>query len=227
MNLPYVTINVAMTADGKIDTFERQGVKISSDQDWERVDYLRSENDAVMVGGNTLIQEDPRLTIKSPEIRADRVSRGLDENPIKIGVISTALLPDPSRFIHEGAARVILCTTQQTTPHQIRSLQNLGVEVFCFGEARVNLSIMLEDLFKIGISSILVEGGGTLNSALIQEKLVDEIIIYISPMIFAGGTSPTPADGLGLCREDAIHLKSVSFVHLENDGVILHYQVIK
>jgi 2,5-diamino-6-(ribosylamino)-4(3H)-pyrimidinone 5'-phosphate reductase len=226
MNRPYVTINVAMTADGKIDTYERQGTKISSEQDWERVDKLRSENDAVMVGGNTLINEDPKLTIKSPTLRADRGTRGLNENPIKVGVISNASLLESSRFIHEGATRVILCTTHQTSPNQIRHLQNFGVEVLCFGETRVNLPIMMDSLSKNGISRILVEGGGTLNSALIQEKLVDEIIIYLSPMIFAGGNSPTLADGFGLSREDAIHLKSVSFVQLENDGVILHYQVI-
>ena len=64
---PYLIINAAMTADGKIDTFERGGVNISSEGDWKRVDRLRAECDAVMVGGRTLIEEDPRLTVKSQE----------------------------------------------------------------------------------------------------------------------------------------------------------------
>jgi riboflavin biosynthesis pyrimidine reductase len=85
---------------------------------------------------------------------------------------------------------------------------------------------MMHTLSEKGISKVLVEGGGTLNSALIQGKLVDEIIIYISPMIFAGANSPTLADGLGFARENAIHLKSLSVDHIENSGVILHYKVI-
>ncbi|MEN8098487.1 MAG: dihydrofolate reductase family protein, partial [Chloroflexota bacterium] len=78
---PYITINVAMTADGKIDTTERRGAQISSSDDWERVDRLRADHDAVMVGGQTMLEEDPRLTVKSSKLRAERIARGLDENP--------------------------------------------------------------------------------------------------------------------------------------------------
>ena len=74
MNRPYVFINVAMTADGKIDTFERKGAAISSQRDKERVDQLRAESDAVMVGGKTLLDEDPKLTVKSEELRAGRLT---------------------------------------------------------------------------------------------------------------------------------------------------------
>ncbi|HET9588678.1 MAG TPA: dihydrofolate reductase family protein, partial [Anaerolineales bacterium] len=72
MDRPFVFINVAMTADGKIDTFERQGAAISSQRDRERVDRLRAESDAVMVGGRTLLGEDPKLTVKSEALRAER-----------------------------------------------------------------------------------------------------------------------------------------------------------
>jgi len=81
MNRPYVFINVAMTADGKIDTFERKGATISSQRDKERVDQLRAESDAVMVGGKTLLDEDPKLTVKSEVLRAERVARGLSPIP--------------------------------------------------------------------------------------------------------------------------------------------------
>jgi len=71
MNRPHVLINVAVTADGKMDTFERQGAAISSARDKARVDKLRAEADAVMVGGKTLLDEDPKLTVKSEELRAE------------------------------------------------------------------------------------------------------------------------------------------------------------
>jgi 5-amino-6-(5-phosphoribosylamino)uracil reductase len=78
---PYVLINVAASLDGKIDTFERPGAAISSDRDRERVDLLRASVDAIMVGGRTLRDEDPRLLVRSVALRADRVARGLPENP--------------------------------------------------------------------------------------------------------------------------------------------------
>ena len=72
-DLPFVTINMAMTADGKMDTIARRGAIISSSDDWTRVDRLRAESDAVLVGGRTLLGDDPRLTVKSPDLRAARV----------------------------------------------------------------------------------------------------------------------------------------------------------
>src|SRR5438067_2215611 len=101
-----------MTADGKIDTFERRSAAISSAQDWERVDRLRAESDAVMVGGHTLLGDDPRLTVKSPVLRAERRARGLYENPAKVTVISKIedprvgpTLDEKSHFVSSGPAR--------------------------------------------------------------------------------------------------------------------------
>ena len=85
MNRQFVFINVAMTADGKIDTFERKGAAISSPLDKQRVDRLRAGSDAVMVGGRTLLDEDPKLTVKSELLRAERVARGWTPNPVKVG----------------------------------------------------------------------------------------------------------------------------------------------
>jgi len=95
-NRPYIILNVAMTADGKTDTIARRGASISSPHDVERVDRLRAANDAVMVGGHTLLGDDPRLTVKSATERAERQARGLSENPIKVGVVSkNAKTPSP------------------------------------------------------------------------------------------------------------------------------------
>jgi 2,5-diamino-6-(ribosylamino)-4(3H)-pyrimidinone 5'-phosphate reductase len=85
MNRPFVFINVAMTADGKIDTVERRGAAISSPGDKLRVDGLRAGADAILVGGRTLLDEDPKLTVKSEALRAARLARGLPPNPLKVG----------------------------------------------------------------------------------------------------------------------------------------------
>src|SRR4030095_5548104 len=105
MNRPFVFINVAMTVDGKIDTVARKGAEISSPRDKERVDRLRAEADAIMIGGRTLLAEDPKLTVKSESLRAERVARGLGGNPMKVGVITKASLQHHTKFLHEGPAK--------------------------------------------------------------------------------------------------------------------------
>jgi 2,5-diamino-6-(ribosylamino)-4(3H)-pyrimidinone 5'-phosphate reductase len=225
MNRPFTFINVAVTADGKMDTFERKGAAISSAADKLRVDRLRAESDAVMVGGKTLSQEDPKLTVKSEALRAERVSRGLTPNPIKVGIVTNADdLPD-SDFIHFGAARVVIFTTEQTSKAQVEFLRSRNVEVYIHHTPRVDLVNALHTLSELGVKRLMVEGGGTLNFELLRLGLVDELSVYVAPMIFGGESAPTAAAGLGVARGAAIPLKLVETEVHEDGGVVLKYQV--
>ena len=231
-DLPFVFINTAMTADGKIDTVAREGAPISSESDWERVDRLRAESDAVMVGGYTLLREDPRLTVKSPKLRAQRAERGLPENPMKVGIVSKLegspggpSIPGDGKFLNSGPARVVVFTTRQTVEAEIERLRGRGAEVFVVGERRVDLVEALRTLRKLGVERLMVEGGGTLNAELLRLKLVDEINLYIAPLIFGGATAPTIADGPGLAREDAIQLQLRNVLQLEDGGIVVQYTV--
>jgi 2,5-diamino-6-(ribosylamino)-4(3H)-pyrimidinone 5'-phosphate reductase len=223
---PYVILNVAISADGKTDTIARRGAAISSARDRQRVDCLRAESDAIMVGGRTLLGDDPRLTVKSETLRAERLGRGLSENPIKVGVVSVANLRLDSRFLTAGPARVVLFTTRQTAPRQIENLCRGGAEVVEIGEKEVNLPGAMRYLRNIGVKRLLVEGGGTLNMELIKQKLVDEIYVYIAPFIFGGSAAPTFADGTGLERDQAINLRLIDVVHQDDGDVLLHYQTL-
>jgi len=218
MQRPYTYINIAMTADGKIDTFERKGSAISSQRDKERVDKLRAESDAVLVGGLTLLDEDPKLTVKSEALRAERVARGLPPNPIKVGIVTIADVKSNSNFLNIGPAKVVIFTTDQTSNDQLEFLRSRGVEVFVHKEHRVNLSKMMETLNGIGISRLLVEGGGTMNFELLKLGLVDEITTYIAPVIFGGANAPTMADSLEFPRDMAIQLNLIDVEKWDDGG---------
>jgi 2,5-diamino-6-(ribosylamino)-4(3H)-pyrimidinone 5'-phosphate reductase len=251
MARPYVLINVAATVDGKIDTFERRGAAISSERDRERVDRLRASVDAVMVGGRTLLQEDPRLTVRSADLRAERLARGEPENPAKVGVLSRL---DPSnlppaeggvvspvalpateggiasrvvlradcRFLTAGPARIILFAPDGSDAVWLRGR---SVEVYANGASRVDLVWALSKLFELGIRRVLVEGGGTLNFELLHLGLVDEVQVYTAPLIFGGAAAPTLADGPGLPRHLAINLQRLEVEPWPDGGVLLRYMV--
>lgn len=225
---PYVFINVAVSADGKMDTYERQGASISSAEDKARVLRLRAEADAVMVGGQTLLSESPKLTVKTPELRAERLAKGLPENPMKVGVVSQADLKPEGDFITGGPARKVIFTTPQTSPEQINLLSTLGVEVFVHGEKRVDLEQALETLHQLGVRRLMVEGGGTLNAELLRLGLVDELSVYLAPKLFSGHSAPTLADGPGWTESAAKKLELVEARVLdEAGGVLIRYQLIK
>jgi 2,5-diamino-6-(ribosylamino)-4(3H)-pyrimidinone 5'-phosphate reductase len=223
MNRPYVFINVAMTADGKIDTFERTGAAISSPRDKQRVDTLRAESDAVMVGGKTLLDEDPKLTVKSEILRAERVARGLSPNPVKVGIVTTANIKPNSAFLNAGPAGIVIFTTYQTSKDQLSLLKSRGVNVYVDDSERVNLMNALATLKELGINRLMVEGGATLNFELLNLGFVDEITAYIAPMIFGGETAPTMAAGSGLKRSEAIPLKLIHVENFDDGGVLLKY----
>ena len=220
-----VTVNVAMTLDGKIDNVARQGAKISSDEDWERVDRMRAAHDAILVGGNTLLSEDPRLTVKSAALRDERVARGLSPDPAKVGIVSTCTLPANSHFLNDGAGEVFIFVTERTSPEQLTLLRDSRAKVFVLGERRVNLVAAFEVLAEYGIETVMVEGGGGMIAALIAAGLVDEIHAYIAPLIFGGATAPTLADGEGLLGSSK--LKLLEMERLAGDGVLVKYQVLE
>jgi len=226
MNRPFVFINVAMTADGKIDTFARKGAAISSQRDKDRVDKLRAEVDAVMVGGRTLLDEDPKLTVKSEVLREERIKRGRTPNPIKVGVVSKAGFKIHSKFLHEGGSRIVIFTTPRTSKEELASLRSHeNVEVFVHESERVDLRDMMHTLHTLGIKRLMVEGGATLNFELIRLGLVDEVSAYVAPMIFGGDKAPTMAAGIGLERGEAVPLKLIHLENWDDGGVLLHYRI--
>ena len=227
MNRPFVFINIAMTADGKIDTFQRRGSAISSPRDKERVDRLRAEANAVMVGGKTLLDEDPKLTVKSEVLRAERVGRGLSPNPVKVGVVTQANINENSQFLNTGPADIVIFTTRRTSKRHLSMLTSRGVDVYLDDAKNVNLERALATLKELGIDRLMVEGGGTLNFELMRLGLVDKLTAYVAPMIFGGKSAPTLAAGSGLERNAAIPMQLIDAEKWEDGGVLLTYHFMR
>jgi 2,5-diamino-6-(ribosylamino)-4(3H)-pyrimidinone 5'-phosphate reductase len=229
---PHVTVNMAMTADGKVDTVDRRGARISTDADTRRVNALRAEADAIMVGGHTLLAEDPRLTVRSEALVESRRRRGRAPQPARVAVVSA--IPDPesgadlgpeSRFLHGEPAPVIVVTTERTEPAVRRRLAAAGAEVVVLGARRVDLAAALGGLARRGIRRLLVEGGGTLVAELLRLGLVDEIQLFVGPLVFGGRDAPTPVEGPGFGPDGAITLRPAGVTDLGPEGVVLHYVV--
>ncbi len=223
MNRPFVFINVAMTADGKIDTFERKGAAISSPRDKERVDQLRASADAIMVGGKTLLGEDPKLTVKSEALRAERLAGGLAPNPVKVGVVTEANFKADSRFLNTGPADIVIFTTRRTSKEQLSLLKSRHVHVYFSEAEKVDLQNALAVLKEMGIHRLMVEGGATLNFELMRLGLVDEVTAYVAPLVFGGASAPTLATGSGLERSAAIPLELIDVEKWDDGGVLLKY----
>lgn len=223
MERPFVFINSAMSADGKISTRQRKQVRISGDADFKRVDRLRAESDAVMIGIGTVLADDPSLTVKSEELRNSRINSGREENPVRIIVDSNARTPVDADIFNKGKGKRIIIVSQAAPEDKILQLQQKA-EIIVAGRYRVDISAAMQELKKRGIGKLMVEGGATLNWALISNKLVDEIYTFVGNLVIGGSTAPTFADGEGFCENETVRLELTGFEQIE-DGILLKWRV--
>lgn len=217
MTRPFVFINSAMSADGKISTIDRRQVKISGREDLARVDRLRSESDAVMVGVGTVLADDPSLGVKSDLLRQYRRDKGLSESPLRIVADSRARTPPAARVLGPGC---ILAVARSAPAERLRLLSRHS-EIICCGEDRVDLKELFSLLYERGIERIMVEGGATINWSLVRQGLVDEIYVFVGPMLIGGESAPTLLDGDG-CRKDFPSLRLAAVERLD-EGVLLKW----
>lgn len=223
---PHVFVNLAMSADGKLSTKERRQVRISGDADFRRVDQIKAQCDAIMVGIGTVLADDPSLTVKDAGLKKERVESGRDENPFRIVIDSRARTPVDAAILHKGPGRRIIAVAGSADPAKTALLSQYADIQVC-GDERVDLSSFFEYLGTLGIRSLMVEGGGTLISSLFAEGLVDELYTCIGNMIIGGADAPTPADGDGFILESdfpSLVLKSAVKI---DEGILLHWIVRK
>jgi 2,5-diamino-6-(ribosylamino)-4(3H)-pyrimidinone 5'-phosphate reductase len=212
-----------MSADGKLSTKERKQVKISGKLDFERVDELRAQTDAVMVGIGTVLSDDPSLTVKSPERRAARRAAGKSENPARIIVDSSARTPINADIFKKGEGLRIIAVSNSAPAEKIKLLEEKAL-VIKTGTLRVDLPELAAKLKKMGINTLMVEGGATLNWGMLSAGLVDEVYTFVGNLIIGGKTAPTFTDGEGFTEAELLGLELV-FAEKVEEGVLLKWKV--
>ena len=219
---PFVFINAAMSADGKIATIERKQTRISGSLDFDRMDELRAASDAIMVGVGTVLSDNPGLTVKSQQRKDKRRAGGFPENPIRIVVDSLARTPVDADIFKKGEGKRIIAVTEFAPQERVKKLAERA-EIITAGKKTVYLDKLLIELKARGIDRLMVEGGATLNWGLISSGLVDEIYTFIGNIIIGGSNAPTLIDGEGF-KNGFCRLTLLSCEKIE-DGVLLRWKV--
>ena len=221
---PHVHVNAAISVDGKLSTRERSQVAISGDGDFDRVDRLRAERDAVMVGVGTVLADDPRLTVKADRRRADRQAAGRPPNPARVVADSRAQTPPEAAVVNDAAETYLLVSEAAPETRRDR-LRGAGATVLVAGETRVDLAGGLAKLTQAGIDRLLVEGGGEIIFSLFERELVQRLSVFVGSVVIGGREAPTLADGKGFDDTEAFPELSLTDIDRLDDGVVLSYDV--
>ena len=210
--LPFVLINMAMTADGKIATTNRTITSFGSRRDQRHLLELRATADAVMCGAATVSSGEIYLGPGPAKYRRQRLRRGLAEYNLRIVVSGNGSLDPDAAIFQKRFSPVLVLTTGRIRKARLARLCRVADEVWVCGAREIDFRAALSELSSArGVRRLLCEGGGELNDALFRAGLVDEVHLTICPLIFGGRLAPTIADGLGaqrLCEAAQFTLKS-------------------
>ena len=214
MKRPHVIINCAMSADGKIASPTRKQMRISSEEDIQRMYRLRNEVDAVLVGIGTILADDPKLTVKESYVEHPK-------HPLRVILDSTCRTP-PHALALNAVSKTLIITAEG---HQ-KTYDGAHIEVVecrTDKEGFIDLNCVLDLLHNKGVRKLLVEGGGMIIWSFLKNKVVDDLYIFIGPCIIGGKDTPTVADGDGISTGEEIALKIIE-VKQVGAGVLIHYQ---
>jgi len=214
--LPFVTLKIAMTLDGKIATASGESQWITGEKARAHVQRLRHEHDAILVGINTVLADDPQLTT--------RVRRGKD--PQRIIVDSRARLPLTARVLRvTSSASTWVAVTQHAPPSRVRKLEQAGARILPTEstDGRVNLRQLMKMLAEQNVMSVLIEGGGAVAWSALAAGIVDKVIFFIAPKIIGGKEAVTAVGGEGRALREAWRLRDVKVKRVGEDVMVEGY----
>lgn len=183
MPRPYVLLSAAVSIDGHLDTRPGEDrLLLSNKEDFERVDSVRASVDAILVGAGTLRADNPRLLVNSTERRASRVAAGEPEYPLKVTITGTGNLDPGWKFWHHGGDKLVLAVGHEATAKARANLGDLATVQSVPAEAVWPTALdILGD--EYAVKRLMVEGGGTVHTQLLEAALADELHLVIAPLL--------------------------------------------
>ncbi|MEW2045719.1 dihydrofolate reductase family protein [Streptomyces sp. NPDC005476] len=187
MPYPYVLLSAAVSLDGYLDDTTPERLLLSSRADFDRVDEVRASVDAILIGAGTIRADNPRLLVNSPERRAARVAAGRPPYPLKVTVSGFGDLDPAANFWHTGGEKVVYTTEKGA--ERVRAL-GIAADAVALGP-ELDWRRLLEHLHDVrGVRRLMVEGGGTVHTQLLQEGLADELQLVLAPLFVGDPHAP-------------------------------------
>ncbi|ELS54391.1 dihydrofolate reductase family protein [Streptomyces viridochromogenes] len=214
---PYVLLSAAVSLDGYLDDTTPERLLLSSPADFDRVDEVRASADAILIGAGTIRADNPRLLVNSAERRAARVAAGKPEYPLKVTVSASGELDPTANFWHTGGEKLV-CTTDKGAERLRRT--PVAADVVALG-AELDWRDLLRHLHEVrGVDRLMVEGGGTVHTQLLQQGLADELQLVLAPL-FVGDPDAPRLFGPGGYQEGRLRLLETRRIE---DVVLMRYQ---
>ena len=206
---PFVISKFAMTLDGKIATYSGHSQWITGEEARRNVHELRDEVDAILVGIGTVLKDNPALTT--------RLQERTGKNPIRIVLDRELRTPLDAQIVQTDAAKTIIVTAEDHQ-HKASAFESLGVELLYVPviDHKLDLHVMLDELYKRGITDLLVEGGGEVNASFLRNGLIQKFLVYVAPKVLGGRHSITPFKGDDIETIDAAML--LQFAEVDKVG---------
>jgi len=216
---PFIILSAAMTIDGKIAS--RDGdPDLSDEEDWKEVHKLRTEVDAIMVGKGTIMKDNPKLHIKYHNHSG--YYRIIIDSNLDIPIKSNVIEFNPKLY------PTIICTAESVSKERVRLFESKGAKILKSGTGlTVDIVNLMPKLYNLGIKSVLLEGGGTLNWSFIQHNLVDEIRLTIAPWIVGGSNAVSLVEGEGFSKMTESTKFSLVKVKKRNNYLVIYYEKVK
>lgn len=225
---PRIIANLAASVDGKIDSIAREGAGFGSRLDRDRLDALRAEADALVVGAGTIRAEDPPFVIRDPARRHLRQAEGRPENPVVAVISKGGRLSPRARLFSEPLPRRLLVLPAGLDPEVLAPWRQMAargeLEILEAGTGTADLRALVARLARWGCRKIVVEGGGEVVASFLEAGLLDEVRLTLCPVILGGREAPTLVGGEGWRLAQRWRLALVE-VDRQGDELFLRYEV--
>ena len=216
---PFVHLKLAMSLDGRISLNRSVSSALSGGDAVKRVHDFRHEHDAILIGGNTAIVDNPILTDRSGKARRRPLTRVVLDNQLRLSAVSN--------LISSAGETPTIIFTNSHDAGKLSVLRTLGADVVVSPTGGRDLKGVLAELKNRDIQSVLVEGGSEIAGAFCDAKLVDKITLIVAPMIIGGREAPNAVGGIGVdSLAEALRLNDISIKRLGDDIEITGYPIV-